>query len=76
MKMGRPGPRLEPGSGDPQSPRITDYPTLAGCTLFHLLSTVFNISPRGILRKELQVMLIISCDPLHCTITGTPSGTG
>jgi hypothetical protein len=28
----RPGPRLEPGSGDPQSPRMTNYPTLAKYT--------------------------------------------
>jgi hypothetical protein len=25
----RPGPRFEPGSEDPQSSRITNYPTLA-----------------------------------------------
>lgn len=28
-KMRRPGPRFEPGSEDPQSSRITNYPTLA-----------------------------------------------
>jgi hypothetical protein len=30
----RPGPRLEPGSGDPQSPRMTNYPTLALTPVF------------------------------------------
>ena len=29
MKTRRPGPRFEPGSEDPQSSRMTNYPTLA-----------------------------------------------
>lgn len=41
----RPGPRLEPGSGDPQSPRITSYPTLADVPEKLGLSIIKGMSP-------------------------------
>ncbi len=39
----RPGPRFEPGSEDPQSSRITNYPTLAN-SLLHWQWSLFKVS--------------------------------
>ncbi len=65
----RPGPRLEPGSGDPQSPRITNYPTLAGCTLLYFTPALFIISPpHNPHTQKIAGVYLIPGDTLHCTV--------